>query len=213
MLILHTVQMSNIHTHTHECMQTINERSCVVRPMSVTVSTHAKPCRLPHRAHKRLSIGSCVQWVLCGCHLSIVAQKDAPVPQLLLSTFKRRRKVRSVKVWLETKTQPADYFILGTGPQRPPCILICRSANPPHTHTDPPFLTHANPAFLVSVSTSLFCSLSSQLSFFVSSCAIFNVVSFSQLCNVWLQNQTLVHVGLVKRLGFRPVLFPGWRSV
>lgn len=165
-------------------------------------------------------------WVPSVRNGFLVAQRDASVPHLLLSTFRRRRrrKVRSVKVWLETKPQPADYFILGTGPQRPPCIFICRSAPP---HTDPPLLVHASPAFLLPVYLSLsqsFALLAPHSIFFppcLFLCLLFFfflhvwclVVSFSQLYNVWLQHQTPIHIRLVKRLGFRPVLFPGWLCV
>lgn len=101
--------------HRHECMDTTGNSHVVILTVSVRAD-YKKKVRNYTRTHICLLcmahsfIGLCVG-AICGF---LVAQKKLPSSTVALITFheKEKGKVRSVKVWLGTKLQPAAYFIL-----------------------------------------------------------------------------------------------------
>lgn len=161
-----------MHEHGHVVIPTNNEHACLLKK---------HPRAEAYEKHADFPTHTFVLCVWCMHSLAPLwgpsAHNGFLVAQSLISTValinfqekEKRGKVRSVKVWLETKPQPADYFILGTGPQRPPYMFIWWSSSPPAACPCQLSLSSASlpPSFLA------LCSLSSPFSlFFLSLCDV-----------------------------------------
>lgn len=147
------VSVLHINVHIHmRCMHTCGHSHVVIlanNEHAFPLRKHSHACKstciwkthwLPKhtRTHAFVYCVWCMHslasvWVPSVHNGFLVSQRRLSSTVALINFQEKERgtgKVRSVKVWLETKPQPADYFILGTGPQRPPCIFIWRSAPP-----------------------------------------------------------------------------------